>query len=106
MIIRTALTDINVNVYFPYFPPRLPLDEPVIREGTGFLLTFIDLPIGAPAIVRHTLEVDGGTQVNKPRVGEVVVASGRDSDGRLLAIPGKLDTVSVGPPTIFRGPYE
>ena len=100
MIIRTALTDINVNVYFP---PILPLEEPVIRQGTGVLLTFIDPPVGGPATGRFILEVDSGTQVNKPRVGEVVVASGKDSDGRLVAIPGKLETLSVGPPTVFRG---
>jgi hypothetical protein len=103
MLVRTALTDINVNVYFP---PILPLEEPVIREGTGSLLTFIDLPIGGPPSIRYTLQVDKGTQVNKPRVGEVVVASGKDSDGRLVALPGKLETVSLGPPVIFQGPYE
>ena len=103
MLVRTELTDINVNVYFP---PILPLEEPVIREGTGVLLTSIDLPIGGSPSVRYTLQVDDGTQVNKPRIGEVVVASGRDSDGRLIALPGKLKTVSVGPPVIFQGPYE
>ncbi len=104
MLIRIALTDINVNAYFP---PILPLEERIIEGGTGSLITFIDLPIGgASSSVHYTLEVDKGTQVNTPRVGEVVVASGKDSDGRLVVPSGKLETVSVGPPAIFRGPYK
>lgn len=60
---------------------------------------------GVPG-VRHILEVDTGTRVNAPRIGEVVVASGKDSDGRMVVVPGPLETVSIGPPAIFRGPHN
>ncbi|MBV9578851.1 MAG: hypothetical protein JO057_09700 [Chloroflexi bacterium] len=90
--------DITVKVSFP---PILPLEELVITGGSG-VLTVIDNLLTNN--VQYVLEVKSGTRVNQPRIGEVVVASGKDSDGRTVAIPRPLATVSVGPPAIFRGP--
>jgi hypothetical protein len=102
MFVRVALTDINVQVYFP---PILPILERIINGGTGFLTLAIDLPVGGVSSVTYTLEVNNGTQINAPRVGEVVVASGKDSEGRQVVPPVKLETVSVGPPAVFRGSH-
>jgi hypothetical protein len=79
----------------------LPLEELLITGGTGVLtLVFFT------GKVRYSLEAGDGRRVNQLRVGEVVTASGKDSDGRLVAIPQPLETVSLGPPTLFRGPYQ
>ncbi len=102
MLVRIALTDINVKVSFP---PILPLEELIIQGGTGFLIIAIDLPLGGVSSITYTLEVNNGKQINAPRVGERVVATGKDSDGRQVVPPVRLDTVSVGPPAVFRGSH-
>jgi hypothetical protein len=106
MLIRAALTDITVNAYLPPAAGAT-TEEPIIRGGTGSLTTVVELPVGlgVPS-VQYILEVDTGTRVNAPRIGEVVAASGDGNDERRVVLPGPLETVSAGSPAIFRGPYK
>ena len=106
MLIRVALTDINVNAYLPPVA-GVTTEEPIIRGGTGSLTTVVELPVGlgVPS-VQYILEVDTGSRVNTPRIGAVVAASGDGSDERRVVLPGPLETVSIGPPAIFRGPHK
>jgi hypothetical protein len=92
------LTDIAVKAYFP---PNTPLEEQIIANGTG-TLTVSDFSGG----VHYYLQVDGGTRVNLLRMGEVVTASGKDPENRLVAPAEPLETVSVGTPALFRGPVR
>jgi hypothetical protein len=92
------LTNIAVTAYFP---PTLPLEEQIITNGTG-VLTVCDFG----GQVRYYLQVEGGTRVNKLRLGEVVTVSGKDADNRVVAPSGPLETVQDGTPALFRGPVQ
>jgi hypothetical protein len=107
MLTRVALTDINVHEYLSIptqFGPG-PVEEPIIEGGTGSLTTVMVLINGATS-VHYVLEVDTGARVNPLFIGEVVVATGKNSDGKTVDLPAPLETASVGPPAIFRGPYK
>jgi len=94
----TTITDIAVKVSFPAI---LPIEEVIIEGGTGTFSIF-----EWDGKVHYVLEVETGTRVNKLRIGEIVVASGKDSAGRVVVPSGPLETVSVGTSAVFRGPYK
>jgi len=89
------LTEITVKAYFP---PNVPLEEQIITNGVGFL-TMSDFN----GEIHYYLEVDGGTRVNQLRLGEVVTATGKDLDHRLV-VTAPMETINPGTPAVFRGP--
>jgi hypothetical protein len=93
--VTVKLTDITVKAYFP---PNLPLEELIVTNGAGFL-TMSDFN----GKVHYYLEVDGGTRLNPLRLGEIVTASGKDPDHRLVAPTAPMETVNAGTPAVFRG---
>jgi hypothetical protein len=97
-IFSVPLTDITVR---KWFPPILPLEEILIEGGTGVLTVYDELP--GPS--HFYLEVTDGKRPNRLALGEVVVASGKDSAGITIAPSGRMETVDKGKPAVFRGPY-
>lgn len=93
--VSQKLTGIVVQAYFP---PPMQVEEQIINDGTG-VVTFNDLS----GQVHYYLRIDGGKIVNKPRLGELVTASGKDQDNRLVAV-GPMECVDDGNITRFRGP--
>jgi hypothetical protein len=93
-----TLTDIVVR---SYFSPTLPLEEVIISTSSGVLtINHFDNRI------HYYLQLNSATNVKKLRLGEMVTASGNDPDGRLVALPVPLETVSTGTPAVFRGPAQ
>jgi len=96
-LFRVPLTDITVK---KWFPPILPLVELLIEGGTGVLTVFED-----GKSFHYYLELTGGTRPNLLSLGEVVVASGKDSAGTTVVPSGRMETVNAGTTAVFRGPY-
>jgi hypothetical protein len=96
-LFRVPLTDVLVKRWFAAI---LPLEEILIQGGTGVLTVFED-----GHSIHYYLEVTGGSRPNTLSLGEVVVASGKDSAGTTVVPSGRLETVNAGTPAIFRGPY-
>jgi hypothetical protein len=83
------------------------LEEILIEKGTGVLTLFEDTGIrvlGGP-YVHYYLEVASGSRLNVLSLGEVVLASGKDSAGATIVPSGRMETVNAGTPAVFRGPY-
>jgi hypothetical protein len=82
------MTDVTVRAYFP---PIIPIEELIIQNGTGQATTF-DFTGTASYEVRVNWTA---TPINKLRLGEVVVVTGKDNDQRTVLIPVPLKTVRI-----------
>ncbi len=91
------LTDLTVKAWFP---PTQPLEEPLIENATG---TYTASIFGTS--VGYYLQVDHGTRVNPLRLGQPVVAVGKDPEGKWVTSE-VLETTDTGEVAMFKGPYE
>lgn len=96
-VFRVPLTNIFVK---RWFPPVLPIEEFLIEDGTGVLTVFED-----GHRIHYYLEVESASRPNLLYLGEVVFGGGKDSAGRTVVPSGRMETVNVGTPVVFRGPY-
>lgn len=83
-----------------WFPPTEPIEEQLIKDGTGvYTVSIFGKSIG------YYLEVDTGSRVNPLRLGQPVRARGTDPEGKPI-ITEILETTSTGNPALFKGPYQ